>query len=63
MHDILEAAQLVLPRINPVVPLGATRTTVYAIGQKLSGIAGNCGALTNAPTVVVTPVKVAIAVP
>ena len=49
-----DAAHSVVPRTNDA-PVGDTRTTVYAIGQKSFGIDGNCGHCLKAPTVVVTP--------
>ena len=63
VQDAPDAAQEVVPRVNPAVKLGAARTIVYAIGTKSSGSTGNCGARMKAPTVVVTPVSVGVTAP
>ena len=54
---IPDAAHCVVPAVN-VAPVGETRTSWYAIGQKSSGNEGNWGAEINAPTVVVTQISV-----
>src|SRR3990172_4062076 len=50
------APQSLVPNVHAEAS-GAVLTSVYAIGQKSSGNAGNCGANLNAPTVVVIPVS------